>query len=106
MSRIRKNDTVIVLSGRDKGKTGKVLKVDPRKQTALVEKVNMLKHFERRSQQNPDGGVIEREAPIRLCKLTLVSDKNQRPVRVGYQASEGKEKIRIARPTGEAIDKK
>ncbi len=106
MSRIRKNDTVIVLSGKDKGKTGKVLEVFPKKEAALVEKVNMLKHFERRSQQNPDGGVIPREAPIKLCKLSLVSAQTQKPVRIGYQVSDGKDKIRVARPTGEAIDKK
>ena len=73
MARIKKGDIVRVISGKDKGKSGKVLQVWPEAARALVERVNMLKHFERPTQQSQAGGVIERENPLPLPKLALVS---------------------------------
>ncbi len=73
MAHIKKGDIVRVISGKDKGKSGKVLQVWPETERALVERVNMLKHFERPTQPNQAGGVIERESPLPLPKLALVS---------------------------------
>jgi large subunit ribosomal protein L24 len=97
MARIKKGDTVTVLSGKDRGKSGKVLRVWPERDRALVERLNMLKHFERRSQQNQAGGVIVREGAIALSKLTLMCPKCQRPARVGWATTGTGEKQRICR---------
>lgn len=96
MSRLRKGDTVYVLSGKNKGKTGKVLRVWPESQSALVERVNLLKHFDRRSQQNQAGGIVEREGQLPIAKLALYCPKCQKPSRVGSQVS-GDQKQRICR---------
>lgn len=95
MARIRKGDQVTVLSGRDKGKTGKVLQVWPGEERALVERVNLVKHFERRTQQNQSGGVIEREAPMSTAKLTLSCAKCQRPARISWLVAKDGTKQRI-----------
>lgn len=96
MARIKKGDVVTVLSGKDRGKTGKVLHVWPDREVALVERINVMKHFERRSQQNPAGGIIERESPLALSKLTLACARCHRPVRIGWSVSE-QNKQRICR---------
>ncbi len=97
MAIIKKGDIVAVRSGKDRGKSGKVLRVWPAEERALVERLNLVKHFERRSQQNPSGGVIEREAAIALAKLALVCPKCQKPSRVGWQISADGTKQRICR---------
>ena len=90
MARIRKGDTVAVLSGKDKGKTGKVLRVWPAEARALVERINLVHHFERKSQQSPSGGVIEREGTLPVSKLALVCPTCHKPTRVSWQvASDG-----------------
>jgi len=102
MIRIKRGDTVAVLSGKDKGKTGKVLQVFPERERALVERLNLAKHFERRTQQNQAGGVIEREAPMPLSKLGLWCPRCRRPSRVGVEAT-GDGKRRICRRCREAL---
>lgn len=98
MARIKKGDHVYVLSGKNKGKTGKVLQIWPSGEEALVERVNLVKHFDRRGQQqNQTGGIVEREAPLALSKLTLFCQKCNRPSRVGWLVSGGGEKQRICR---------
>ena len=97
MSRIRKGDIAAVLSGKDRGKTGKVLEIWPKAGRALVEKINLTKHFERRSQQNPSGGVVEREGTLALSKLALVCPKCRKPSRVGQQIEADGTKQRICR---------
>lgn len=89
MSRIKKGDTVYVLSGKNKGKTGKVLRVWPEAQSALVERVNLLKHFDRRSQQNQAGGIVEREGQLPIAKLALYCPKCAKPSRVSFKISGG-----------------
>lgn len=106
MAKIKKGDNVYVLSGKDKGKTGKVLQVYPAEGKALVENINMMKHFDRPSQQNQAGGVVERETPIRISKLTLLEPKSQKPTRVGWQVSDSGNKIRVCRRTGVSLDSK
>ncbi len=103
MARIRKGDTVVVLSGKDRGKSGKVLQVWPERGRALVERVNLLKHFERRSQQNPSGGVIEREHPLALAKLAAQCPRCRRGVRTGWTAAADGTKQRICRTCKETL---
>ena len=97
MARIKKGDTVVVLSGKNRGKTGKVLQVWPGQERALVERVNLVKHFERRSQQNPSGGIIEREGSLALAKLAPLCSKCRKPARVGWSVSDSQGKQRICR---------
>ena len=103
MARIKKGDQVYVLSGKDRGKTGKVLQVWPDRDRALVERINLLKHFDRRTQQNQAGGVIEREGSIALSKLTLVCPKCRKPSRVAWSVSASGEKQRSCRKCSERL---
>ena len=97
MARIKKGDLVAVLSGKDRGKTGKILRLWPGEDRALVEHINLLSHFERRSQQQPSGGVIQREGPIALSKLAPVCPGCRKPTRVGWQQSADGTKQRTCR---------
>ena len=97
MARIKKGDTVAILSGKDKGKTGKVLRIWPDTNRALVERVNLLRHFERKTQQNPAGGIVEREGSLSLAKLALTCPACHRPTRVGWSMSPQGDKQRICR---------
>jgi len=94
--RIRKGDKVKVMSGKDKGKTGKVLQVFPRTERALVEGVNMAKKHLRRSQQNPHGAVVSQELPIRVCNLALIDPVAGKPCRIKTSVAEDGSKQRIA----------
>jgi large subunit ribosomal protein L24 len=89
------------LSGSSKGTKGSVLKVYPDKGKAIVEGVNMIKKHTKPNAQNPQGGIVETEAPIYVSKLALV-DSNGKPTRVGYELKDGK-KVRIAKKTGKEI---
>ena len=104
MARIKKGDLVAVLSGKDKGKTGKIVEVWPSAERAIVERVNLVKHFERRSQQNPAGGIVEREGKLPLCKLALVCPKCKKPSRVGFETSADSSKQRICQRCKQMID--
>ena len=99
---IRKNDTVMVLAGEDKGKTGKVLKVLVEKQRALVEGVNMVSKSTKPSAKNPQGGIVKQEAPIHVSNLSLIDPKSGKPTRVSVR-HEGKNVVRIAKKSGEEI---
>ena len=103
MVRIRKGDTVAVLSGKDRGKRGKIIEVLPGRGMARVERLNLLKHFERRTAQDKPGGIIEREAPIALGKLAPVCPRCDRPSKVGFRAAEGQAKQRVCRRCGEVL---
>ena len=99
---IRKNDTVMVLAGEDKGKTGKVLKVLVEKQRAIVEGVNMVSKSTKPSAKNPQGGIVKQEAPIHISNLSLIDPKSGKATRVAIK-HEGKNVIRIAKKSGEEI---
>ena len=87
---VRKNDQVVVLSGRDAGKQGKVLRVIPAKGTAIVERVNfMKKHTRKNPQKNVQGGVLERETPINIDKLMVVCPSCSEPTRLGSRRTDG-----------------
>ena len=100
--KIRKNDTVVVLSGEDKGKTGKVLKVLVEKQRALVEGVNIMTKSTKPSAKNPQGGFVKQEAPIHISNLSLIDPKSGKATRVAIK-HEGKNVIRVAKKSGEEI---
>ena len=100
---IKKNDTVVVLAGQDKGKTGKVLKVLVDENRALVEGVNMVSKSTKPSAKNPQGGIVKQEAPIHISNLSLVDPKSGMPTRVGIKVAEDGKKVRIAKKSGEEI---
>ena len=93
---LKKNDTVMVISGKDKGKTGKILKVFPEKNKAIVEKVNFIKEFIRRDQsRNIQGGVMEKESPIHVSSLMLYCSECGRGIRVKKKKLEDGSSIRV-----------
>jgi large subunit ribosomal protein L24 len=101
---IRKNDSVMVIAGRERRKTGKVLRVMPKDDAAIIERVNMVKrHTRGRGPQQP-GGIVEKEAPIPLSNLMLMCDKCNAPVRVGRKTMTDEEKVRVCRRCGDPID--
>ena len=99
---IKKNDTVIVLSGKDKGVKGKVLVAMPSENTVIVEKVNVATCHTKPRRQGETGGIVKRETPIRACKVALFCDKCGKDVRVGYKVENGK-KTRGCRKCGAEI---
>jgi len=101
--RIKKDDTVVVLAGNDKGKTGKVLKIVTDKDRAIVEGVNMVSKSAKPSAKNPQGGIIKQEAPIHISNLSLIDPKSGKPTRVGYKVNDNGKKVRVAKKSGEEI---
>ncbi|MBO5058831.1 MAG: 50S ribosomal protein L24 [Prevotella sp.] len=101
--KIKKNDTVVVLAGEDKGKTGKVQKVLVEKQRAIVEGVNMVTKSTKPSAKNPQGGFVKEEAPIHISNLSLVDPKSGKATRVAIKTNEDGKKVRIAKKSGEEI---
>ena len=106
--RVKRNDQVIVLSGEYRGKKGKVLKAFPKQNRVIVEGVNFIKRHMRPSQQMPQGGIVEKEAPIHASNVILVDPKSGEPTRIRYEflSSEGKNsrrKVRMSQKSGEMI---
>jgi large subunit ribosomal protein L24 len=101
---VRKNDSVMVITGKERGKTGKVLRVLPEKDALIIERINLVKrHSKPRGPQQP-GGIVEKEASIRASNIMIMCDKCNAPVRIGHkQLGDGK-KIRVCRHCGEALD--
>jgi len=98
--KIKTGDTVTVVAGDHKGSEGKVMSVDREKNKAIVEGVNVVKKHEKPSAQNPQGGIVEKEAPIHISNLSLM--ENGEAVRVGYAVKDGK-KVRVSKKTGEIV---
>jgi large subunit ribosomal protein L24 len=101
---IKKNDKVIVLVGKEKGKVGAVLKVDSEKGTALVEKVNMVKRHTRPGGKSAQGGIIEKEASMHISNLMLLCNKCAEPARIGKRQLEDGSRVRICKKCGELLD--
>jgi len=99
---IKKGDTVYVNAGNDKGKTGKVLSMDPSKDRAIVEGINMVSKHTKPNSKQPQGGIIKQEAPIHVSNLNLIDPQSGKPTRVAIKI-EGDKKIRIAKKSGEEI---
>ncbi|MEK4948925.1 50S ribosomal protein L24 [Bacillus sp. FSL W8-1127] len=100
---VKKGDKVMVISGKDKGKTGVILAAFPKKNRVIVEGVNIVKKHAKPSQLNPQGGIISQEAPIHVSNVMPLDPKTNEPTRVGYQIVDGK-KIRIAKKSGQPLD--
>jgi len=101
---VKKDDTVIVISGKDKGKKGRVIAAYPRENRVLVEGVNIVKKHSRPSQANPQGGIIEQEAPIHASNVMHVDPKSGKVTRIGYKVLDNGKKVRIAKRSGAQID--
>jgi large subunit ribosomal protein L24 len=101
-AKIKKGDKVIVLTGRDKGKTGDVLSINPNDNRAVVQGVNLVKRHQRAT-QTEEGGIFTKEAPIHLSNIALVDPKENKATRVGFVVKDG-EKKRVAKRSGEVID--
>ena len=103
MQKIRKGDKVVVLAGKDKGRTGEVLRVMPKDDKAVVRGVNQVRRHQKQS-QTQEGGIITKEAPIHLSNIALADPKDGKPTRVGFQIQKDGKKVRIAKRSGEVIN--
>jgi large subunit ribosomal protein L24 len=101
--KVRKDDEVAVLTGRDKGKSGKIVKVYPDDATVLVQGVNMVKRHTKPA-QGRQGGIVEKEAPIHVSNVAHLDPKDRSPTKVGFKTVDGR-KLRFARRSGEMIDR-
>lgn len=99
--KLRKNDTVVVISGVDRGKTGKILSVDPVKERVIVEGVHFVKRHTKQRGQGEQGGILEKEAPIAASNVMLLYDDE--PTKIGYERLADGKKVRVAKRTGETI---
>ncbi len=102
--KIRKNDTVLVIAGKDRGKKGKVRLASPKDERLLVDGVNFIKRHARATGQVRQAGIIEREAPIHISNLMLVCNKCNRPTRIGFRFLEDGKKVRFCKSCREVID--
>lgn len=100
--KVKKGDKVVVITGRDKGKTGEIIEVQPANNRVKVRGVNMAKHHQKQSMQTP-GGIIEKEATIHVSNIAHIDPKTQKPTRIGYRI-DGDAKVRVSRRSGEKID--
>ena len=101
---VKKGDKVMVIAGKDKGKQGVILAAYPKKNRVLVEGVNIVKKHAKPSQDNQQGGIISKEAPIHVSNVMPLDPKTGEPTRVGYKIVDGK-KVRVAKKSGEILDK-
>lgn len=102
---VKKNDTVMVITGEDKGKKGKVLSVDKDNRRVIVEGVNMATKHKKPRRQGDIGGIVHQEAPISASNVMRVCDKCQKPTRIGYTILEDGSKVRVCKKCGENFDK-
>jgi large subunit ribosomal protein L24 len=104
-ARIRKNDTVMVIAGRERGKTGKVLRVVPDEDRAVIERLNLVKrHTRARGPQGPHG-IVEKEAPIHISNLMIMCDRCNKPVRMGKHILDDGRHVRVCRSCGDQLDR-
>ncbi|MFZ1773340.1 MAG: 50S ribosomal protein L24 [Rhizobiaceae bacterium] len=102
MQKIRKGDKVVVLAGKDKGRSGEVLKVMPKEDTALVRGINIVRRHQRQT-QTQEGGILSKESPINLSNIAIADPKDGKPTRVGFKI-DGDKKVRVAKRSGATID--
>lgn len=105
IAHVRKGDTVMVVAGKERGKRGKVLRVFPEKNRVVVERINIIKKHQRPTQKLRQGGIIEREGSIHLSNVMLVDPTSDKPTRIGMKALADGKKVRVAKKSGEIIDK-
>jgi large subunit ribosomal protein L24 len=102
---VKSGDTVVVISGKDKGKTGKVMKVMPKENRVIVEGVNMLTKHKKPAGPGRPGGIVQLEGPLNSSKVMLYCPKDKQGVRVGYQVKSDGSKVRVCKKCGEVLDK-
>lgn len=107
--RIKTDDQVVITAGKDAGKTGRVVRTDPKKQRVFVEGLNMVKRAERPRSQGDlknaqAGGIIEKEGPVHVSNVMLLDPKDNKPTRIGVRRDAGGKRVRFAKRTGEAVD--
>ena len=105
IAHVRKGDTVVVVAGKERGKRGRVLRVIPDKNRVVIERINMIKKHQRPTQKLRQGGIIEREGAIHLSNVMLVDPTSDKPTRIGMRELGDGKKVRVARKSGEIIDK-
>ena len=103
-AKFKKGDTVIVMAGRDKGKTGEIMRVMPGQQRLYVRGVNVVKRHTRPTQNSP-GGIVEKESGIHISNVSHIDPKDDKPTRVGFKVIEGARKVRFAKRSSEIIDR-
>ena len=101
--KIKKGDNIVVITGRDKGKSGTVLRVDPKESRVLVQGVNVVKRHTRPA-AGQSGGIVEKELTLHISNVSLIDPKSNKPTRVGYKTQPDGRKVRVARRSGEVID--
>lgn len=101
---IRKNDSVMVVSGKERGKTGKVLRVNPKEDAVIIERINVVKRHTKPRGPQQSGGIVEKEASIPASNIMIMCDKCNAPVRIGRRVLADGEKVRVCRRCGEALD--
>jgi large subunit ribosomal protein L24 len=102
MQKIRKGDKVVILTGKDKGRSGEVLQVIPKEDRAIVRGINVVKRHQRQT-ASQEAGIITKEAPIHLSNIAIADPKDGKPTRVGFKV-EGDKKVRVAKRSGVTID--
>ena len=102
--RLKKDDVVVVVAGRDKGRQGRVLKVIPETGRVLVEGINVVKRHTRPTPQNPEGGIIEKEMPVHQSNVMLWDSKEEKPTRVRYRVEEDGSKVRVSVKSGTVLE--
>lgn len=103
-NKIRKNDEVIVLAGKHKGESGKVISINTKKNTVVVDKLNIVKMHKKPTQTNPDGGIVEKEAAMHISNVALkASGKDGKAIKVGFKVDEKGKKVRVAKATGKEL---
>ena len=103
--KIRKNDQVMIVKGKEQGKTGRVIRVIPDKGHVLIEKLNLVKRHTKQSAKYKQGGIIEKEAPLAISNVMLLCDKCKGPVRVGRKVLEDGKRVRLCKKCGEVFEK-
>ena len=101
---IRKNDSVMVISGKERGKTGKVLRVNPKEDAVIIERINVVKRHTKPRGPQQAGGIVEKEASIPASNIMIMCDKCNAPVRIGQKILADGNKVRVCRRCGEALD--
>ena len=102
-AKLKKGDRVIVLAGKDKGKSGEIVQVMPAEERAIVRGINLVKRHQRQTQAQ-EGGIITKEAAIHLSNLAIADPKDNKPTRVGFEVKEDGTKVRVAKRSGDVID--
>lgn len=104
-ARVKKGDRVVVLTGRDKGKTGEILAVFPSENRVVVQGVMLAKRHQKASARNPEGGIVTKEASIDVSNVAHLDPKDGKPTRIGFKFLEDGRKVRYAKRSGEVIDR-